>query len=90
MASREEDLRNAAAAFVKAAADVAAPAGAGADPLDDVTFHVPDLGDLDPVVTDGDVAAIAERMATARAPAEAVPALVSLARQVAAAFGLAL
>ncbi len=85
----EADLTAAAANFMREAARYSAAARDPEDPLDGVSFRVPDLGGLDPVVTDEDASAVIARMGAAKAPAEAIPALVTMARSLATFFGLA-
>jgi hypothetical protein len=88
MQEAQTNLKQAAVEFVEAA-EAAARAvrqSPDADPLDAVETDVFDLGDFEPVLDAGELAALKQRLRRAALPAEALVELVDLARRVAAAL----
>ena len=84
MQEAETNLKQAAVDFLAAAnAATASATASAADPLDEVDTGVPDLGELEPAITEADLADLKTRLADARLVPATVVELVSLAKQVA-------
>ena len=88
MQEAETNLKQAAVEFLEAAEAAARTARevADADPLDLVDVGLPDLGQFEPVLDEGELARLKRDLAAERMLPETVAELVNLARQVAAAL----
>jgi hypothetical protein len=85
MQEAQANLKQTAVDFLEAAEKVASTAAKGStDPLDQVATGLFELGDLDPAISEEDLAQLKRDLAGARLLPETVVELVGLARQVAA------
>lgn len=85
MGESEQRLKHAAMEFVEAAKASAqdARAQAEADPLDEVSVEVIDLGDIDPVLDDEGLDELRDRLRRDRLLPDAVNELAGMARRIA-------
>jgi len=87
MQEAQENLKRAAVEFLEAAETVAAHAAdPAADPLDEVSTELFELGDLEPALDRQELADLKRRLRREHLAPAAVAELITLARQVAAAL----